>query len=70
MTLPRFVWLLAACWIAICIAVFLVIDAASTRSWRYLVAIALGPPVALVRLWPQMPQQTADDVIHGRGARS
>jgi hypothetical protein len=64
---PRFVWLIAACWIIVSFAVFLALGATSLRSWLYLMAVALGPPVALVRLWPQMPQQTADDVIHGRG---
>jgi hypothetical protein len=67
---PRLVWLLAGCWIAISLALFLVIDASSTRSWFYLAAVALGPPVVLLRLWPQVPEPTADDVIHGRGGRS
>jgi hypothetical protein len=67
MTTPRFVWLIAACWIVVSFAVFLALGATSTRSWLYLMAVALGPPVALVRLWPQMPQQSAADVIHGRG---
>jgi hypothetical protein len=69
-TNPRIVWIIAACWIAVSLAVFLAVDASSTRSWIYLAAIALLPPVALIRLWPQTRQQTADDVIHGRGAQS
>ena len=67
---PRIAWILSACWIAVTLAVFLAIDASSARSWLYLVAAAVVPPIALIRLWPQPPQQTADDVIHGRGARS
>jgi hypothetical protein len=70
MTHSRLVWLLAGCWIAISLAIFFAIDASSTRSWLYLAAVALGPPVVLLRLWPQVQQPTADDVIHGRGGRS
>jgi hypothetical protein len=69
MTKVRIEWLLAACWIAVVFAVFLAIGASSSRSWLYLAAIALLPPIMLIRLWPQAPQQTADDVIHGRGSR-
>jgi hypothetical protein len=64
------VWIIAACWIAISLAVFLAVDASSTRSWIYLAVVALLPPVALMRLWPETGQQTADDVIHGRESRS
>ena len=67
---PRIEWVLSACWIAVILAVFLAIDASSTRSWLYLIAAAVVPPVALIRLWPHEPQQTIDDVIHGRGERS
>jgi len=66
---PRIEWILSACWIAVTLAVFLAIEASSTRSWLYLIAAAGIPPIALIRLWPQPPQQTADDVIHGRGPR-
>lgn len=70
MTHPRGVWLIAAGWIVFTLAIFVAIGAASTRSWLYLTVVALGPPVALVRLWPQVPQRTANDVIHGRGEPS
>jgi hypothetical protein len=63
-------WLLAASWVLVATAVFLVIGASSTRSWLYLAAIAIGPPIALLKLWPETPRQTVDDVIHGRGGRS
>jgi hypothetical protein len=66
MTTVRTEWILAACWIAVSLAVFLALDASSTRSWLYLAAIAIVPPIALIRLWPHEPQQTIDDVIHGR----
>jgi hypothetical protein len=69
-THPRTQWLIVAGWIAASLAVFLAVDASSTRSWIFLAAVALLPPIALIRLWPAQPQQTADDVIHGRGARS
>jgi hypothetical protein len=68
-THPRTQWLLAAAWIAASLVVFLTIDASSSRSWIYFAAVALLPPVVLIRLWPAPPQQTVDDVIHGRGAR-
>jgi hypothetical protein len=70
MITPRIEWIISACWIAGSLAVFLAIDASSTRSWLYLIAVAVVPPIALIRLWPQRPEQTADDVIHGRGERS
>ena len=66
----RTAWLLAACWVAATLVVFLALDASSARSWVYLAAGALLPPVALIRLWPAAPPQTAADVIHGRGGRS
>ena len=70
MTVPHVSWTLAAVWVALSLTVFLVADAASSRSWLYLVAVALLPPVALIRLWPKPPEQTIDDVIHGRDVRS
>jgi hypothetical protein len=63
-------WLLAVGWFLAAIAVFLMMDASSTRSWLYLAAIAIGPPIALLKLWPETPRQTIDDVIHGRGGQS
>jgi hypothetical protein len=52
------------------VAVFLAVDASSTRSWIYLAAIALLPPIALIRLWPGgAREQTAADVIHGRAGQ-
>ena len=70
MTMISLPWLLAACWVLISVVVFFVIDAESTRSWLYLAAIAIGPPVALLKLWPERPRQTVDDVIHGRGGQA
>ncbi len=70
MATPYMRWILSACWIAIVVFVFFALDASSGRSWLYLATIALGPPIALVRLWPERPRQTADDVIHGRGGQS
>jgi len=66
----RTVWILSACWIALSLAVFLAVDASSTRSWIYLAAVALLPPIALIRLWPGgAREQTAADVIHGRAGQ-
>ena len=70
MITPRIEWILGACWIAVSLAIFLALDASSSRSWLYLLTIGLVPPVALLKLWPRAPQQTIDDVIHGRGERS
>lgn len=70
MITPRIEWILSACWIAASLAVFLAIEASSTRSWMYLIAIAVVPPIALIRLWPRPPQPSADDIMHGRGERS
>jgi hypothetical protein len=69
-THPRTKWLLVAVWIAVTLVVFLAIDASSTRSWIYLAAAALLPPIVVIRLWPAPPQQTVDDVIHGRSVES
>ena len=63
-------WLLAACWFFAAFVVFFAVDASSTRSWLYFAVIAIGPPVALLKLWPESPRPTADDVIHGRGGQS
>ena len=66
----RTAWIVAACWVAVTLAVFLLVDASSARSWVYLAAVALLPPVALIRLWPTPSPQTVDDIIHGRERQS
>jgi hypothetical protein len=60
----------AGCWIAMTLAIFLTVDASSSRSWIYLAVVALLPPIVLIRLWPEAREQTADDVLHGRTGRS
>jgi hypothetical protein len=70
MSTPYARWVLSACWIAIVAIAFFVSDASSTRSWLLLLTVAFVPPAVLVRLWPERPQQTVDDVMHGRGERS
>jgi hypothetical protein len=70
MTNVRTAWIVAACWVAVTLAVFLLVDASSPRSWVYLAAIALLPPVVLIRLWPTPSPQTVDDIIHGRERQS
>jgi heme/copper-type cytochrome/quinol oxidase subunit 4 len=70
MTNVRTAWIFAACWVAVTLAVFLFVDASSARSWVYLAAIALLPPVVLIRLWPTPSPQTVDDIIHGRERQS
>jgi hypothetical protein len=49
--------------------VFVAFDASSGRSWLYFAAVALGPPVALVRLWPEASGQAVADIMHDRGDR-
>ena len=70
MTTVRTAWIVAACWVAVALAVFLLVDASSARSWVYLAAIALLPPVALIRLWPTPSPLSVDDIIHGRERQS
>ena len=70
MTNVRTAWIVAACWVAVTLAVFLLVDASSARSWVYLAAVALLPPLALIRLWPTPSPQTVDDIIHGRERQS
>jgi hypothetical protein len=63
-------WILSACWIAIVALAFVALDASSVRSWVLFATVAVGPPVTLVRLWPERLLQTAHEVIHGHGERS
>ena len=69
MSTPHTRWILSACWIAFVMFVFIALGASSARSWLYVAAIALGPPVALVRLWPEAPGQTVAEIMHGGGDR-
>ena len=69
MSTPYIRWILSVCWIAIIVLAFVAMDASSGRSWLYLATIALGPPVALLRLWPESPHQTVAEIMHGRGER-
>jgi hypothetical protein len=62
--------MLSACWIALVVFAFVALDASSGRSWLYFATLALGPPVALVRLWPESPHQTVAEIMHGGGDRS
>jgi hypothetical protein len=70
MSTPYLRWILSACWISIVAVVFLALGASSSRSWLYVATVALGPPMVLVRLWPQRQPQSISDVMHGRGDRS
>lgn len=45
--------------------IFFGLDASSTRSWMYLVTIALVPPIVLLSLWPGPRAQTIADVTRG-----
>jgi len=69
MSTPYTRWVLSACWIALVMFVFIGLDASSGRSWLYFATVALGPPVALVRLWPEAPRQTLAEIMHDRGDR-
>jgi len=70
MSTPHLRWILSACWVSITAVVFLSLGASSGRSWMYVATAALGPPMVLIRLWPQREQQTIGDVMHGREDRS
>ena len=70
MATPHLRWILSACWIAIAVLTFFVIDASSMRSWMYLATAALVPPVVLICLWPGRQQQTINEVMHPTGGRS
>ena len=63
-------WILSACWIAVAVLTFLVIDASSMRRWMYLATAALVPTVVLLCLWPGRQQQTVNEVMHPTGGRS
>ena len=67
--MPYARWVLSACWIAIVVLAYVAMVASSGRSWLYLATVALGPPVALIRLWPESPHQTVAEMMHDRGDR-
>jgi len=70
MTIPSPRWTISAGWIAASLLIFLVLEASSTRSWMYLVTIALVPPIVLLALWPGPRMQTIADVTRGTDGRS
>ena len=70
MSIPYLRWIVSACWVFLVAVVFLSVGASSSRSWLYLATVALGPPMVLVRLWPQREEQTIGDVMYGREDRS
>ena len=65
MTRPSLRWTLSAAWIVASVLIFFGLDASSTRSWMYLVTIALVPPIVLLSLWPGPRAQTIADVTRG-----
>jgi hypothetical protein len=69
MSTPYTRWFVSACWIALVMFVFVALGASSARSWLYFAAVALGPPVAFIRLWPEAPGQTVAGMMHDRGDR-
>jgi hypothetical protein len=70
MSQPSMRWMLSAGWIVVALSVFLALDASSTRSWMYLVTVALVPPIVLLSLWPGSRAQTIADVTRGTDGRS
>jgi hypothetical protein len=70
MTIPSLRWTLSAGWIVASLLIFFGVDASSTRSWMYLVTVALVPPIVLLSLWPRPRAQTIADVIRGTDGRS
>jgi hypothetical protein len=70
MTIPFLRWTLSAGWIVASLLIFFGLDASSTRSWMYLVTVALVPPIVLLSLWPGPRAQTIADVMRGTDGRS
>jgi len=70
MTRPSPRWTLSAGWIVASLLIFFGLDASSTRSWMYLVTVALVPPIVLLSLWPGSRAQTIADVMRGTDGRS
>jgi hypothetical protein len=60
-------WLISLCWIAVAVITFFAVDAASFRSWLYLMTVALVPPFVLYGLWHDSPAQTIAEVLRGCG---
>ncbi|HEU5255526.1 MAG TPA: hypothetical protein VFU28_06035 [Vicinamibacterales bacterium] len=70
MTIPSLRWTLSAGWIVASLLIFFGLDASSTRSWMYLVTVALVPPIVLLSLWPGPRAHTIADVMRGTDGRS
>ena len=70
MTIPSLRWTLSTGWIVASLLIFFGLDASSTRSWMYLVTVALVPPIVLLSLWPGPRAQTIADVMRGTDGRS
>lgn len=68
--MPYLRWTLSAGWIGASLLIFFGLGALSTRSWIYLVTVALVPPIVLLSLWPSAPAQTIADVTRGTDGRS
>jgi hypothetical protein len=62
--------MLSVAWIAASVLIFFGLDASSTRSWMYLVTVAVVPPIVVLSLWPGPPAQTIADVMRGSDGRS
>jgi hypothetical protein len=70
MTIPFLRWTLSAGWIVASLLIFFGLGASSTRSWMYLVTVALVPPIVLLSLWPGPRAQTIADVMRETDGRS
>lgn len=64
MTRPTTPLLISIGWIGLVLATFVVIEASSLRSWLYLIAIALVPPLLVNRLWNRDPAETREGLSH------
>jgi hypothetical protein len=67
MGFPQLRWILCACWIAVTLVAFFIVDASSARSWMYLATAALVPPLVLLRLWPETTSLSVRDVMYEAG---
>jgi hypothetical protein len=63
-------WTLSAAWLVTSVLIFFGLDASSTRSWMYLVTVAVVPPIVMLSLWPGAPAPTIADVMRGTDGRS
>jgi hypothetical protein len=63
MSLPHLRWSISALWISLALLMFTLAGNFSVRSWLYVIATTLVPPMVLLRLWSDGPPQTVAQVL-------